>query len=309
VRVPGRFISPERQSGYVSSRVDPLDILQIPDGTTVEEHDVVTDGDVLIGRDSTVEFGVRGRTVAAGEGVSIGNSIEADADCRLDTFCDVGGSVLVGADAYIGERVEIGGRLLVSGDLDVGDDVEINEGFEANGWINIRNPIPVYLFYFIILSHLLRFGDQDAAEQFATALAGEEIEEREPLTIPADAQISDDRWDVDTPATIGNDCRIHGNIRASAVTVGERNTIFGGLTAAGGDITVGSDTEIVGNVTTSGTVTIHPDAIVRGTVRAGDLVVHEGATVTGSLHASGDMRYVQQKSTADQNQNDDSESE
>ncbi|MGM0605533.1 MAG: polymer-forming cytoskeletal protein [Halobacteriota archaeon] len=283
----------------MSSRVDPLDELQIPDGTTVEEHDVVTAGDVLIGRDSDVEFGIRGRTIAAGEGVSIGGSIEADADCRLDTFCTVDGSVLVGADAYVGERVEIDGRLLVSGDLDVGDDVDIAEGFEANGWIVIRNPLPVYLFYFIVLSHLLRLGDADAAEEFASALAGDDVEEVDPVTIPADSEVSDDRWLVETPATIGNECRIHGNINATSIAVGERNTIFGGLNATDGDVTVGSDSEIVGNVTSDGTVTLYPDSTVRGNVTAGELVVHEGADVTGTLSATGPMQYVKRSADAE----------
>ena len=123
-------------------RPDPLETLVVPDDTIVEEHDIVTDGDVLIGGQSTVEFGVRGRNVIAGERVRFGGSIEATHDCRLDMWCDVGESVLVGRDAYLGERVHVGGRLMVSGDLDIGDDVAIDEGFEANGWIVIRNPMP-----------------------------------------------------------------------------------------------------------------------------------------------------------------------
>jgi len=51
--------------------------LAVPSGTTVEEHDLVTDGDVLVGSQSTVEFGLRGRNVALGERVSVENDIEA----------------------------------------------------------------------------------------------------------------------------------------------------------------------------------------------------------------------------------------
>ncbi|MFW5900632.1 MAG: hypothetical protein ACOCTH_02525, partial [Halodesulfurarchaeum sp.] len=46
---------------------DPIDQLTIPDGTEVQEHDLVTDGDILIGGGSTVEFGLRGRSLVAGE--------------------------------------------------------------------------------------------------------------------------------------------------------------------------------------------------------------------------------------------------
>mgnify|MGYP000061890913 CR=1 FL=1 len=98
----------------MSLRQDPLDELTIPSGTVVEEHDLVTESDVLVGGQSTVEFGVRGRSVAAGERSSFGGHIEAENDCRLDMWTDVEGDVLVGEDAYLGERVNIDGRLVVN---------------------------------------------------------------------------------------------------------------------------------------------------------------------------------------------------
>lgn len=45
---------------------DPLEELLVPDGTHVQEHDLVTDGDVIVASQSTVEFGVRGGNVIAG---------------------------------------------------------------------------------------------------------------------------------------------------------------------------------------------------------------------------------------------------
>ncbi|MFC6726177.1 acyltransferase, partial [Halobium palmae] len=168
---------------------DPLDALRIPDGTTVEEHDLVTDGDVIVGGQSTVEFGVRGNNVIAGERVEFGGDIEAEADCRLDMWCSVAGNVLVGKDAYLGERVRVDGRLMVSGDLDIGDNVDIEEGFEANGWIVIRNPMPTLVFYFVVLSQLLRLGEQDAADELAGALADGGEPEHEPLVIPRSSSV------------------------------------------------------------------------------------------------------------------------
>ncbi|ERH05787.1 MAG: putative acyltransferase [Halonotius sp. J07HN4] len=275
---------------------NPLDELQIPDGTTVEEHDVVTDGDILIGSNSTVDFGLRGRTIAAGERVTFGRQIEADGDCRLDMWCTTDGSVLAGEDAYIGERVEINGQLLVSGDLDIGDDVSIEEGFEANGWIVTRNPVPVLVFYFIILSQFLRLGDTDKADEFASALAGEGIEERSPLVIPRGAELSDDAWRVSTPARIGDDCRLHGNIRAESITIGEETTVFGSLRARD-DIEVNAGTVIIGDVTTrGGTITLSADAHVRGDVACEDLVVNEGAAVDGTLRARGEMKLIRDAS-------------
>ena len=271
----------------------PIEELAIPSGTTVEEHDVVVDGDVLVGGQSTVELGVRGRNVAIGERVRVANDIEAEGDCRLDTWCSVDGNVLVGEDAYLGERVTVTGRLMVSGDLDIGDDVTIEEGFEANGWIVIRNPVPTIVFYFIVLSQLLRVGETDAADELAEALAdGDDV--RDPLLVPRSAEISDDAWRVSTPATVGDDCRLHGNLRAASIRVGERNEVFGSLRARE-DVTVGADTVIHGDVTTrGGTVTVEAGARVLGDVSAGDLVVYDGAEIQGTLRARGEMKLVQQ---------------
>ncbi|WP_435073511.1 polymer-forming cytoskeletal protein [Halorubrum sp. HHNYT27] len=271
----------------------PIEELAVPSGTTVEEHDLVVDGDVLVGGQSTVEFGLRGRNVAIGERVHVGNDIEAEGDCRLDTWCTVDGNVLVGEDAYLGERVTVTGRLMVSGDLDIGDDVSIEEGFEANGWIVIRNPVPTIVFYFLVLSQLLRVGETDAADELAEALAdGDDVSD--PLFIPRGAEISDDAWRVSTPATVGDDCRIHGNLRAESVHVGERNEVFGSLRAREG-VTVGADTVIHGDVTTrGGTVTIKAGARVLGDVSAGDLIVHDGAEIDGALRARGEMKLVQE---------------
>jgi len=269
---------------------DPLDALEIPDGTTVEEHDLVTDGDVIVGGQSTVEFGVRGRNVVAGERVSFGGDIEADGDCRLDVWCDVAGNVLVGEDAYLGERVHIGGRLMVSGDLDIGDDVDIEEGFEANGWIVIRNPMPTIVFYFVVLSQLLRLGEQDAANEIADALAGDEADDREPLVVPRGGSVSDDAWRVSTPARIGDGCRLHGNVRAEEIRVGAENNVFGSLRARG-DVHVGRDSRIHGDVTTrGGSVTVEEGARVLGDVACSDLTLDDAAAVDGTIRARGEMR-------------------
>lgn len=273
----------------MSIRGDALDRLVIPDGTTVEEHDLVTDGDVIIGGQSTVEFGVRGRTVIAGEHTVFGGSIESTEDCRLDMWCEVEGNVLVGDDAYIGERAQIEGQLMVSGDLDIGDEVTIEEGFEASGWIVIRNPMPSIVFLFIYLSHLLRLGEEEAAQEIATELLEEEEQAPDPLVVPRGSRVSDDTWRVSTHGVIGADCRLHGNIRAARLDIGENNEVFGSLRTKR-CITIGKHTRIHGDVTTRhGTVTIADGAEILGDVSCGDLDLHEDARVKGSIRASGEM--------------------
>jgi predicted acyltransferase (DUF342 family) len=207
-------------------------------------------------------------------------------------WSDVAGNVLVGDDAYLGERVHVGGQLMVSGDLDIGDDVEIEEGFEANGWIVIRNPVPTLVFYFIVLSQLLRVGETDAADEIAEALSGEEDAPADPLVIPRGGDVSDDSWQVSTPAHVGDGCRLHGNVRAKSIEMGADNNVFGSLRARG-DIVVESGTRIHGDVTTrGGTVELAEGVRVLGDVSCNDLELHEEAVVDGSIRSRGEMRIV-----------------
>lgn len=270
-------------------RSDPLDELVIPAGTTAEEHDIVTDGDVLVGGQSTVDFGVRARNVIAGERVSFDGGIEASGDCRLDMWCEVAESVLVGGDAYLGERVHVQGQLVVGNDLDIGDDVQIDDGFEANGWIVIRNPMPTIVFLLIYLSQLLRLGEEDVAENLVAELLDETDPDEEPLVIPRSSQISDDVWRVSTPATIGDDCRLNGNVRAQSIQIGEATDLYGSLRARG-DISVRDGSTIHGDVTTSGgDIVIGSDVHVRGDVSGGDLVIAKDAEIDGVIRADGEV--------------------
>jgi predicted acyltransferase (DUF342 family) len=298
---------------------DPLDELRVPDETRAEEHDLVTDANVVIGGQGTVSFGVRGAAVMTGERVRIGGDIEAENDCRLDVWSAVEGNVLVGEDAYVGERVSIDGELKVAGDLDIGDDVEIADGFEASGWIVIRNPMPTVVFLVVYLSHLLRLGEEEAAERLASQFGDAEVDvddadgdnpdleriERAaaavlsdgvrapgavsgPLIVPRGATVSDDAWRVGTPARIGRDCRLHGNVRATAIEVGGDTEIYGSLRAREG-IVVGRHAVVHGDVTTrDGEVRIAPGAQVRGDVACDDLAVAD-AEVEGASRARGEV--------------------
>ncbi|WP_247001376.1 polymer-forming cytoskeletal protein [Halosolutus gelatinilyticus] len=269
---------------------DPLDELVVPDGTEAKEVALETAGDILVGGRSTVEFGVRGRNVIAGEGVRFGGDIEAEGDCRLDMFCEVASNVLVGQDAYIGERVHVGGEMKVAGDLDIGDDVEIEEGFEANGWIVIRNPMPTIVFLFVYLKHLLLIGEEDAAQQLVSELVDDEdTPDAEPLVIPRNATVGDDAWRVSTPATIGSDCRLHGNVRAKSIDAGADCNIFGSLRARS-DVAVGERTRIHGDVTTrNGDVTIADEARILGDVSCRNLELGPEAEVDGTIRADGEI--------------------
>lgn len=283
----------------MSLRTDPLDELVIPDAATVEEHDLVTDGDVLVGGQSSVEFGVRGRNVLGGERVRFGGGIEASGDCRLDMWSAVDGSVLVAEDAYLGSRTHVRGQLVVGGDLDIGDDVTIDQGFEANGWIIIRNPMPTIVFLLIYLSQLLRLGEEDAAEQLVSELFDDDAAGHEPLVIPRGSQVGDDAWRVSTPARVGAGCRLHGNLRAASIVLGEDSELFGSLRARR-DIAVGANSVVHGDVSTrGGAVTLAEGVHVKGDVACDDAVIHQAADVDGSIRARGELRLVEGLPDAD----------
>jgi predicted acyltransferase (DUF342 family) len=107
--------------------------------------------------------------------------------------------------------------------------------------------------------------------------------------IPRGGYVSDDAWRVSTPAVVGNDCRLHGNLRAESIEAGEGNEIFGSLRAKE-DITIGSGSTIHGDVTTRrGSIAIAPGARVLGDVACGDLDLGPDVTVDGAIRARGEV--------------------
>jgi cytoskeletal protein CcmA (bactofilin family) len=121
----------------------------------------------------------------------------------------------------------------------------------------------------------------------------------DPVLIPRSSRVSDDAWRVSTPATVGDDCRLHGNIRATSLSVGTDNEIFGSLRARE-DVHIDSGTEITGNVTTrDGTVHVAAGARIRGDVSGHDVRLHEDAVVEGSIRARGETMLVRDDDLAD----------
>jgi predicted acyltransferase (DUF342 family) len=151
--------------------------------------------------------------------------------------------------------------------------------------------MPTLVFLFVYLGQLLRIGEEEAAEEMLSAMMDDDLEEQ-PVVIPRGSRVSDDAWQVSTPARIGDGCRLHGNVRATSMTVGRDNEVFGGLRAKEG-VTLGAGTEVAGNVTTrSGTVRVGPDALVRGDVAADFVELHDDAEVQGSIRAREETTIV-----------------
>ena len=150
----------------------------------------------------------------------------------------LGNRVEVGKNAYLGEFVTIDGKLIVAGDLDVGKDVKIKGGFEAKGWIMVRNPVPVIIFIFLYIREMMRLGRGDEIEKALGELF-EDTEDRQDiegkglgeklLIIPAGAKISPETIKIAGEVAIGNNCFLRGNIRAEAIETGKNLTLKGSV--------------------------------------------------------------------------------
>ena len=129
--------------------------LVIPDETVYENNHMHVPGDIILDDRTNVEYNLEtDKRIFIGEWVKVNGDMTAEDDIRIDRFSEVQGDIVGGKDIYLGQRVKIAGKLVVGKDLDVGEDVSIEKGFDAKGWINIRNPIPM-LIYFIIYLEIL----------------------------------------------------------------------------------------------------------------------------------------------------------
>ncbi len=151
--------------------------------------------------------------------------------------------------------------------------------------------MPTIVFLFVYLKHLLLIGEEDTAQRLISEMVDDEEGEpdAEPLVIPRNATVGDDAWRVSTPATIGDGCRLHGNVRAETIDVGDDSNVFGSLRARG-EVSVGDGTRIHGDLTTrNGDVVVGEDARILGDVSCDDLELGPGAEVDGSIRANGEI--------------------
>lgn len=265
----------------------------IPDHTELQERTLKTERDIVIGERCRIDYGLSGRDVVICEFSTINGSITAGRDLRLDNWCEVAGPAMAADDAYLGEGVKIGGKLLVRGDLDIGDNVSLAQGFEAKGWISIRNPMPVMVYLFLYLVALLGLEREDDLDTFLDEMLGEEEEGPVPVTIPSGSVLDTESFAVPAPLTVGSGCRLHGNIRAESVTIGPETAIFGSVRAQG-PVSVDGETQVHGNLETSGAVTLTGGVRILGDVVCDTLSMHEDARVEGMIRAPGGLRMVRE---------------
>jgi len=270
----------------------------------MEERTIVVDGDVIVGNHSEVAYGFLAHSIIAGERVKIDGDVIADEEVRLDIWSNVNGNVKTKKNAYLGEKVSINGKLTVKGDLDIGTDVHIEKGFEAKGWIMIRNPVPVMVYLFLYLAVLLRLGRGEDVEKILSELFEDEntISERA-MIIPDGTKIALDIIRTPNRATIGNNCHILGNLRANSLEIGDNTTLFGSIRTRG-DIKIGQKTEIHGSLTTKGAVYIGEKSHVMGDIDADVITIHEGAKVDGAMRTLRGVFFAHDEDEEDEQRED-----
>lgn len=262
----------------------------LPDGTELQEHSLKTDRDIVIGEFCQIDYGLRGADVYVGESSKIGEYVWANGDARIGNWCEIGNDVIAKEDAYIGEGVRINGRLEVNGALDIGEKVEIQEGFEAKGNIEVRNPMPVFMFIIIYLMTLLRIENEKELDKILDGLLSEEEDTREiPLMIPSRSKLNMKLFAVPSTMKIGRKCRLHGNIRAGSIDIQQDTVIFGSLRAKN-RISVVDGVTVHGNVESGSTVYVKRGAHILGDVIARSIVLHEDAKIDGTITAPHGMR-------------------
>ncbi len=271
--------------------------LVIPDKTLFGESVILTKGDVVIGDRSLVGFGVQtdGR-IFVGEHAIIDGNLDSPHDVRVDIFSSIGGDVRSGGNVYLGEKTKIRGALSLTGDLDVGDSVEIEKGFEAKGWINIRNPVPMVIYIFVYLLQLLKMGRSEEIERIL-----EELDQNEGDTIPISESflflpnnsiMSLSNSKVEGNLQVGKECKLLGNYDVKGnISIEEKSQIFGTLKATG-NVFVGKTVKIHGNITSQGIVTITEQADIVGNISAEEISLSKNASIQGTFHAKKSMAFV-----------------
>lgn len=272
--------------------------LIMPQGTRFEERTVVTRGDLIVADGGSTEFGFRtdGR-IFLGEGVAVGGALWAAGDVRADLFCRLAGDVEAGGSCYLGEKTRVEGKLSVAGDLDVGDDVAIADGFEAGGWINIRNPIPMVVYVFLYLLQLMGQGKSEEVERI--------LQELETGDADVPIAVSEVFFFLPPGSTLGlqnsvvkgnlfasAECRILGNFAVEGNAVlGARTSLHGAL-RSDGDVRLEDGANVGGDLACRGVLAVGDGCRILGNVTARRVEMHAGAKVEGTIQAREGIKFV-----------------
>ncbi len=256
----------------------------IPTGTRFDGGAIRLDGDAVIGNNCVVEHAIEAERCFVGERTATG-PLCAAGDVRIDHFSRVNGDVLCGGDAYIGEGCTIDGMLRLRGDLDVGDNVKIRDGFEAQGWIHIRNPLPMVIYVLLYLFELMKRGHSEEVERILQEYEKESavisIAEQY-LFLPHGSSLGGSSQ-IAGGLHIHEGCHVVGTMTATGDIVVAEDSVIAGSLHADGDIHVCDGVRVEGGLT--GRTVMVGEASIAGSIDAAAVHLSPGASVNGKITA------------------------
>lgn len=257
----------------------------LPDKTELQERILKTRNDILVGDHCDIGYGLYGNDVVVCEFCKLTGDVVAEGDLRIDNFCEINGTVICNGDAYLGEGVKVHGKLTVGGNLDIGDNVTIDKEFKALGDISIRNPMPVILYLLLYVMTMLHLDNEAEVEKTVNAIISEA--NSEPLVLPPRTAMDLRYFSVSTPMEVGANCRLHGNIKAKAISLKNDVTLFGDIHVTR-HVKIGKRTAVHGDVVGQN-IRIERGADILGDVAGDKVWLHADALVSGIIRSPGGL--------------------
>ena len=248
-----------------------LEKLVIPRNTKFEDRNLIVEGDVLIGANSKIGYGIVARKVVVGDRSEIRGDVLGREEVRLGSWCNVKGNVISKGEAYVGEFTSIEGRLTVYGDLEIGRNVKIKRGFEARGLITIQDPMPIVMFILLYIMAMLKLGRTEEIEE----LFDEDFQN--PLEVPENSELSLDYIKTSKDVLIEGS-RVLGNLRCRDAKVFE-SELYGSV--RGRDVVVNRSR--VHGMIEGRNVYIVRGSTVLGKIVAENVYMEEGCVIEGSI--------------------------
>ena len=255
--------------------------LVIPNETEFDtENNLINiNGDIIIADRSVMDYNVNtGNRVFIGEHVKLHGDITSENDIIIDRFSEIAGNITGDNDIFLGEGVRVNGKLTVGKDLDVGDNVKFEKGFDAKGWINIRNPIPYIVYLFIYLFELLKRGESKEVEKILTELehtSPEEILVSETfMFVPRDSIVNPELMKIKGNCRIGEKCKLINNLEVT------------------GNIKIGTESEFEGNIVCKNKVTLGEECKIIGDITSASVELYQNTVVEGVIHTTQGTRIL-----------------
>ena len=273
--------------------------LVIPNETVSENNHLQISGDIILDDRTVVDYTLAtDKRIFIGEWVKVHGDMTAEDDIRIDRFSEVLGNISGGNDIYLGERVRVGGKLTVGKDLDVGSDVAIEDGFDAKGWINIRNPIPLIIYFFIYLFNLIKRGKSEEVERILREIDLEEHSAEEILVsdnffyVPTGSKFDPEAIEIKGNCRIGSKCKLKGIYHVTGTVKLGDGTEFIGNIKAEGNITLGDNVQLTGSIESEEHIIIGHECLITGDVVCKTLEMVQNSVVEGLIHAPDGMKIT-----------------